>query len=90
MFQTCFVQIGNDCFELARNGMEALECVNNGRYDRIFSDLNMPRISGIEDIPQLENVRFLERPIEQDKFERTIQLSSVVKKDYFIEAQKSA
>lgn len=41
-------RLGYDRVDIANNGQEAVEMVNNGSYDIVFMDLQMPVMGGIE------------------------------------------
>ncbi len=46
---------GTGCYvETAKDGLEALEKIKEGRYDAVFTDLMMPQLGGIDLIHQLK------------------------------------
>ncbi|PCJ18764.1 MAG: hypothetical protein COB02_10040 [Candidatus Cloacimonadota bacterium] len=44
---------GNYCIDLASNGKEALEALNNKEYELVMTDIHMPEMNGQEFIKKL-------------------------------------
>ncbi len=51
--------------DLANNGIEALEMINNKDYDVILSDCHMPRMDGYELVQQIRRNEAIDRNIKQ-------------------------
>lgn len=62
-------KLGYNCDE-ATNGEEALEQYNNGEYDYIFMDLDMPEMDGIQAAQAI-------RKLEEESEPRTVEIVAV-------------
>ncbi|TGK14015.1 DNA-binding response regulator [Leptospira fletcheri] len=44
---------------LAKDGQEALESLQSNRYDLVFLDINLPKLSGLEVLEKLEKIPYI-------------------------------
>ena len=56
MFMTVILKKMNLDFDIANNGLEAVELFQKNKYDVIFMDENMPKLTGIEATKQIREI----------------------------------
>jgi CheY-like chemotaxis protein len=56
MFMKVILQKLKITFDIANDGIEAIECFKNNKYDLILMDENMPNMNGIEATKQIREI----------------------------------